>query len=450
MMTGEEVQKLESALLIERKDYVNRILSFRDQEPVKIITGIRRCGKSSVMRLVIRRLLHDHVKPEQIIYMQFESMSFNGMSLQELYQYVKQRCRTGEKMYIFLDEPQLVEGWEKAVNSFRVDFDCDIYVTGSNAYLLSSEYATLLSGRYVEIKMYPLSFREFISFNHMAVSKRKNFLGRTETMMIDPSGAGIEAGQVLEAYMHYGGMPGVSAVGLSQEKSMMLLDGIYSTVVVRDILERNSRENGGRKADALLLRKIILFLADSIGSSVSLSSISRTLISERLVENKTKHGAPAVQTVSLYVEAIKKAYLFYEIKRFDLRGKEKLKTLGKYYIVDPGLRNYLLGYRLGDTGHMLENIVYFELLRRGFEVAVGKLGDREIDFVAEKQGKRIYVQVTQSMTDPKVWKRELEPLQMLKDNYDKYVLTLYKGIDDDAEGVHIVSLIDFLLEDKVI
>lgn len=448
-MTGEEVQKLKSVPLIERKDYVDKVLYFRDQEPVKIITGIRRCGKSSVMRLVIRHLLQDHIKPEQIIYMQFESMAFNRMTPEELYQYVKRRCRTEEKMYIFLDEPQLVQGWEKAVNSFRVDFNCDIYVTGSNAYLLSSEYATLLSGRYVEIRMYPLSFREFISFNHMITSKSKNLFGRENIMITDSSGSGIDAVQLLDAYMRYGGMPGISEAGLSQEKAMMLLDGIYSTVVVRDILERNSQENGGKKADALLLRKIILFLADSIGSSISLSSISRTLVSERLVENKTKHGAPAVQTVSLYVEAIKKAYLFYEIKRFDLRGKEELKTLGKYYIVDPGLRNYLLGYRLGDTGHMLENIVYFELLRRGFEVAVGKLGDREIDFVAEKQGKRVYVQVTQSMADPRVVKRELEPLQMLKDNYDKYILTLYKGMDDDADGVHILSLIDFLLGDEI-
>lgn len=245
--------------------------------------------------------------------------------------------------------------------------------------------------------------------------------------------------------MHYGGMPGIVDVGLTQDKALALLDGVYSTVVVRDILEREKRRNQRQITDPVLLRKIILFLADNIGNSTSLTSICNTLVSENMLTDRSRHGKPAVQTISAYVSALLGSYMFYEIKRFDIKGKEELKTLGKYYIVDIGLRNYLLGYRDVDTGHMIENVVYFELLRRGYDVAVGKIGTKEIDFIATKDDEKIYYQVTEEMTDESTRQRELAPLQSVPDNYRKVIVTMNANSTAPIEGIEIVRLIDFLL-----
>lgn len=338
-----------------------------------------------------------------------------------------------------------MSNWEDAINSFRVDFNCDIYITGSNAYLLSSEYSTYLSGRCVEIKMLPLSFSEFIAFHDFEIKETKSALGGTRKQAFDKNGERYELRDVFDAYMRFGGMPGIADVGLDQERAMVLLDGIYSTVVVRDILERENRRGQKRITDPVLLRKIILFLADNIGSSVSVSSIGNTLVNEGLLEDGKRKGAPSAHTVQAYVNALLESYFFYDIKRFDIKGKEYLRTLGKYYIVDIGLRNYLLGFRNRDSGHAIENVVYFELLRRGYDVAIGKVDNSEVDFIATKADDKLYVQVTESMLSEDTRRRELAPLQKISDNYEKIVLSMDIGMDSSYEGIKSINLIDWLI-----
>ena len=433
--------------LKQRDLYLNQLIAFQDTEPVKVVTGIRRCGKSSLLKLMRKHLLETGIGQEQILSMNFESMEYRDMDVMAFYRFVKERILPGKRMYLFFDELQRLEKWEDAINSFRVDFDCDIYITGSNAYLLSSEYSTYLSGRYVEIRMLPLSFREFLDFHGYEIRDRMSPTGEMKKRACDKSGEPQEWDELYEAYMHYGGMPGIADIGLVQDRAMTLLDGVYSTVVIRDVLERERRRGQRQITDPVLLRKIILFLADNIGNSTSLTSISNTLVSEKMLEDRVKQGKPANQTVSAYINALIESYLFYEIKRFDIKGKEELKTLGKYYIVDIGLRNYLLGYRDVDTGHMLENVVYFELLRRGYDVAVGKIGNKEIDFIATKDGEKIYYQVTEDMTSEETRSRELEPLRMVRDNYPKVVLAMRTDSSASAEGIKIQKVIDFLLEE---
>lgn len=346
---------------------------------------------------------------------------------------------------IYFDELQRISGWENAINSFRIDFDCDIYITGSNSYLLSSEYSTYLSGRYVEIKMYPLSFKEFIDFHGYKLKEYKTPIGETKKRTINENNDIVELKDLFDAYMRYGGMPAIADVGLDQDRVMTLLDGVYSTVVVRDILEREKRSGKRQITDAELLRKIILFLADNIGNNTSLNSVSNTLVSENMIRDRERQGKPATQTVASYVGALKESYMFYDVKRFDIKGKEYLRTLGKYYIVDIGLRNYLLGFRERDRGHALENIVYFELLRRGYDVAIGKIDNLEVDFVVTNATEKMYVQVTESMTNELVRKRELKPLQKILNNYQKIVITLDKALDDDYDGIRVYEIIDWLL-----
>ena len=425
--------------------YLNKLIAFQNTEPVKVVTGIRRCGKSSLLKLMVQHLIEDGVSREQIVEMNFESHEFKDMSSDELYSYVKNLVVPGKRMYLFLDEIQRVPAWEEAVNAFRVDLDCDIYITGSNAYLLSSEYATYLSGRCVEIKMLPLSFCEFMDFHGFAIRESTSALGGTRKQVFGPNDELYDLREVFDAYLRFGGMPGIADVGLDQEKALTLLDGIYSTVVVRDILEREKRRGQRQITDPVLLRKIILFLADNIGCTVSANSIGNTLVNEGLLEGGTRKNAPSAHTVQAYVGALLESYIFYEVKRFDIKGKEFLRTLGKYYIADIGLRNYLLGFRDRDTGHVLENIVYFELLRRGYDVAIGKVDNTEIDFVATKADEKIYVQVTESMTSEDVRRRELSPLQKVKDNYEKTVLSLDPGLETSYEGIKSLNLIDWLI-----
>ena len=439
---------IENRELKRRDEYLNKLIAFRDTEPVKVVTGIRRCGKSSLLKLMVEHLKETGVTAEQIIEMNFESHEFKKMSADDFYDYVKERVIPGKRMYLFFDELQRIADWESTVNSFRVDFNCDIYITGSNAYLLSSEYATYLSGRCVEIKMLPLSFSEFLHFHDFEVKTGKSALGITRTQVLDQQGERYELREVFDAYMRFGGMPGIADVGLDQEKAMVLLDGIYSTVVVRDILEREKRRGQRQITDPVLLRKIILFLADNIGSSVSVSSIGNILVNEGLLEDGKRKGAPSAHTVQAYVDALLESYFYYDIKRFDIKGKEYLRTLGKYYIVDIGLRNYLLGFRNRDSGHAIENVVYFELLRRGYDVAIGKVDNAEVDFIATKADDKLYVQVTESMVSEEVRKRELAPLQKINDNYEKIVLSLDTGIDASYEGIKSINLIEWLIERK--
>lgn len=439
---------IRSHTLRKRDLYLNKLIAFQDTEPIKVVTGIRRCGKSSLLKLMAAHLRGNGVSDEQIIEMNFESYEFLKMTADELYRYVKERVLPDRRIYLFFDELQRMDGWENAVNSFRVDFDCDIYITGSNAYLLSSEYSTYLSGRCVEIKMLPLSFAEFVDFYGFTIKTVKSALGGQKKKAVDQDGTQYELREIFDAYMRFGGMPGIADVGVEQDKALTLLEGIYSTVIVRDILEREKRRGQRQLTDAVLLKKIVLFLADNIGSSVSISSIGNTLVSEGLLDDSGRRGKPSAHTVQAYVNALLESYFFYEIKRFDIKGREFLRTLGKYYIVDIGLRNYLLGFRNRDSGHAIENVVYFELLRRGYDVAIGKVGNAEIDFIAAKADEKIYVQVTESMESETVCARELAPLQRIADNYEKIVLSLHPGLETSYDGIKSIDLIEWLLENQ--
>lgn len=433
-----------SSNLKSRDFYLNKLIAFQDTEPVKVITGIRRCGKSSIMKLMVRHLHNGGISEDQIIEMNFESMEYRNMDVMTFYQYVANKRPIGKKVYLFFDEVQRIEEWQDAINSFRVDFPCDIYITGSNAYLLSSEFATYLSGRYVEIKMLPLSFREFIDFHGYTIEEYKNPSGDIRKRISDKVGNTYTVEELFEAYLKFGGMPGIADVGLDQDKALTLLDGVYSTVVMRDILEREQRRGQRQITDADLLRKIIMFLADNIGSNTSITSIGNTLVSEGLLDNNRK-TKPAVQTVQAYVGALMESYIFYETKRYDIKGKDYLRTLGKYYIVDIGLRNYLLGFRDFDTGHVIENIVYFELMRRGYDVAIGKVGNTEIDFVATNANEKIYYQVTQTMYSEETKERELRPLKLIKDNYEKVILSMDRSIVSSYDGIKVINLVDWLI-----
>lgn len=431
--------------LKKRELYLQQMKAFQDTEMIKVITGIRRCGKSSLMKLMADELRNSGKEDKQIIEINFESMRFSEMTAKEFYDYVAERVLPDKRMYLFFDEVQRINGWENAVNSFRVDFDCDIYITGSNAHLLSSELSTYLSGRYVEIKVLPLSFQEFLDFHGYQITERKTLTGQMKKRITDAEGEVCDAKELYEAYARFGGMPMLADVGLEQDRVTAALDGVYSAVVVRDILEREKRKGQRTITDSLLLRKLMMFLADNIGNTVSATSIGNTLVSEGLLEAGKRKVKPATHTIQAYIEALKESFIFYEIKRFDIKGREYLKTLGKYYIVDIGLRNYLLGYRDGDTGHILENIIYFELLRRGYDVAIGKLDNKEVDFVATKTDEKKYIQVTEAMTSSETRERELAPLQKISDNYEKLVIAMDPGLTQDQDGIKIVSAIDFLM-----
>ena len=431
-----------------RPNYLNKLIGFKDTEPVKVITGIRRCGKSSLLKLMIEHLKQNGVLPSQILYVNFESFEFVEFNSTKLYNYVKERIVANKRMYLFFDEVQRVKNWENAINAFRVDFNCDIYITGSNAYLISSEYATYLAGRCVEIKMLPLSFVEFIDFNDLTLKTEVGALGDKRTYAEDSSGSKYSLKEVFNSYLQFGGMPGITELGLDQEKSLMLLDSVFSTIIVRDILDLANLREKGPINDSVLLKKIVMFLSDNIGNNVSLSSIGNTLSNEGLLEDVKTKGKVSVHKLQYYVNSLLESFFFYEIKRFDIKGKEYLKTLGKYYIVDLGFRNLLLGYRNRDTGHVLENIVYLELLRRGYDVAIGKIDNLEIDFIAQKADEKLYIQVTDDMSISSVTQRELAPLKKVKDNYPKIVLALNLGLETNYDGIKILNVIDWLVASK--
>ncbi|HIY00849.1 MAG TPA: ATP-binding protein [Candidatus Blautia faecipullorum] len=431
--------------LRKRDLYLKRMIAFQDTEMIKVMTGIRRCGKSSLMKLMAEHLRESGVADDQIIEMNFESMSIPEMDARGFYEYVKARICPDKRTYLFFDEVQKIPGWENAVNSFRVDFDCDIYITGSNAYLLSSELSTYLSGRYVEIKVLPLSFREFLDFHGYTLTERKSPAGGVRKRIMDADGEAYDPKELFDAYTRFGGMPMLADIGLEIGRVTAALDGVYSAAVINDILEREKRKGERTITDALLLRKIIMFLADNIGNNTSATSIGNTLVNEGLLEDGKRKTRPAVQTIQAYIKALTEAYFFYEIKRFDIKGKEYLRTLGKYYIVDIGLRNYLLGFREGDSGHILENIIFFELMRRGYDVAIGKIDNQEVDFIATKTDEKKYIQVTETMNAPETRERELAPLRKIRDSYEKIVIALECDLTQTQDGIKIIRALDFLL-----
>lgn len=431
---------------ITRAKYLGRIIELNGTPDIKIITGIRRSGKSKLMQAYME-YLRSHFENINIIFIDFMDLAYEEIKeYHALHAYVEEHYQADKTNYLFVDEVQMCPRFELAINSLYAKGKYDIYVTGSNAFLLSSELSTYLSGRYVEVKMLPLSFAEFLDFQGYTVESYQSPAGGQRKRAIDKQGQMMDLRELFQAYIRFGGMPAISETGLDQKKVHMLLDGIYSAVVVRDILERGRRKEQRAITDALLLRKIILFLSDNIGNNTSIRSIGNTLVTEGLLEEGNRKSKPAVQTISAYIDALLESYIFYEVKRFDIKGKDYLRTLGKYYIVDTGLRNYLLGDRGGDTGHLLENIIYLELFRRGYDVAIGKLDDKEIDFIATSNGPKRYIQVTETMSDSETRKRELAPLMAVQDNYEKVVITMDQPLDTDINGIKIVNALDFLLD----
>ena len=383
--------------MVERKEYLQKLWSWKDEQVIKVVTGIRRCGKSTLLKQYQNKLKSVGVTEEQIISINFEELENEPLlDYKSLYQYIKERLCEDKMTYIFLDEIQKVTSFEKVVDSLHVKENIDIYITGSNAYMLSGDLATLLTGRYVEISMLPLSFKEYVKIT------------------------GIQKEQAFSEYMKTGGFPYIAVMDRTDEKVEIYLEGIYNTVIVRGIEDRQARKEmncGKRKiTDITLLKTIARYLASVIGSPISIKSITNYLISSgRKV---------SANTVSDYVDALTESFIFYSVDRFDIVGKQLLKVNKKLYMVDLGLRNHILPRKRYDLGFSIENIVFFELLRRGNKVNIGKYGSTEVDFVAQKQGVIVYYQVTADMTAEETFEREMRPLKEIKDNYEKIILTL--------------------------
>ena len=407
------------AELINRPAYLNQLIQNKDVDLVKIVTGIRRCGKSALLDLFHQYLVESGITESNIIHMNLESLRYRSITdYLTFYDYVSERIAKEGKTYLIFDEPQAVEHWEKAIESFRLDFDVDIYITGSNAYMLSSEFSTLLSGRYIEIRLLPLSFKEFLTFYEFSES--------------------ITMEEKFQRYLQFGGMPILREYHFNEARSNQALEGIYSTVVLRDVLQRNPQ------ADQATMQKIMLFLCSNIGSITSPNSIGNVLSNEGDIKTgKVKNIAG--KTVEKYIAMLRSAFIVSSVGRYDVKGKQLLKTLGKNYIVDIGFRNMLLGYRDVDRGRILENIVYLELIRRDYNVYIGKVGETEIDFVAEKPNEKLYIQVTESMQSTETRERELRPLRMISDNYEKIVLSMDHSYINSYDGIKSINLIDWLL-----
>lgn len=405
--------------MVIRKEYLNQLISWKDEQVIKVVTGIRRCGKSTLLKQYQAYLLENGVSKEQIISINFEDLDFEHLlNYQALYAYIKERLCLDRMTYIFLDEIQKVDSFQKVVDSLYVKENTDIYITGSNAYLLSGDLATLLTGRYVDISMLPLSFREFWEIS------------------------GLEAEKAFAEFMRYGGFPYISRMERTDEKVDTYLEGIYNTVVVRDIEDRQMRKQTDpdkRKiTDITLLKTIARYLASVVGSPVSVRSVTDYLISSG------RKVSP--NTVDDYMEALQESFIFYPVERFDIVGKQLLKANRKWYMVDLGLRNHILPRKRYDLGFSVENIVYFELLRRGCKVNVGKMGDTEVDFVAQKQGVLYYFQITADMTSEETFNREIRPLQAIRDNYEKVILTLDHLTPGNYEGIKVIHVLDWLTQ----
>lgn len=407
---------------INRPVYLDKLIDYKDKDLIKIITGIRRCGKSTLLHLFEDYLLEQMIPKQRILHINFESLKYrNILNHEAFYDFVSEQLVLDEKYYLLLDELQAVSHWEKAIESFRLDYDVDIYITGSNAYLLSTEFSTLLSGRYVEVRLLPLSYKEFLSFYDFEES--------------------ITQDEKFQKYLQIGGMPILKQFDFNISRINETLEGIYSTVILRDVLERN------KVTDQALLNRLVRFLADNIGSITSPNSIGNILSIEGDIPKKRGKNSENVagKTVDKYINMLKSAFVFYGVNRYDIKGKQLLKTLGKNYIIDLGFRNMLLGYRDADRGHILENIIFLELIRRDYRVSIGKYGETEVDFVAEKPEEKIYIQVTESMNSEIVRERELRPLKMIPDNYEKIVLTMDRSFIKSYQGIKVINIIDYLL-----
>ena len=407
----EEVEYKEFPRIV-RSEYLERLRNLRHKKLIKIITGIRRCGKSTVLEMFRDELLSEGVKKERIIFINFEDFEYRALrNSDSLYSFIKERL-TSEMNYIFLDEIQRVENFPDVVDSLYIKKNVDLYLTGSNSSLLSSEIATLISGRYVEIKMLPLSFKEFVQATNQTANLSSAYRQYVQTSSFPYVIELLETPQEINSY----------------------LEGIYNTILVKDIVDRK------RITDTLILKSVTRFLFDNIGLELSSKKIADTLTS-----NSRKSDS---KTIEKYVSALEESFIVYRADRYNIKGKEYLKSLEKYYAADVGLRNFMLGKKAMDVGHILENIVYLELLRRGYYVYVGKIDAFEVDFVAQNQNGNTYIQVAASVRDSSTLESELRPLKMIKDNYVKMILTLDDDPESDHDGITRKNAQEWLMEDK--
>lgn len=399
--------------MIDRPLYLDKIMPFVDTPFVKILTGVRRCGKSTILKMIIKKLREEkHVDDEQILSYRFDSMEYEDMTTKELYLELKSKIIQSKKTYLFLDEIQEIEGWEKVVNTLASDFDVDIYITGSNSRMMSSEISTYLTGRYITFHIYTLSFEEYLMFK------------KSYTTLEDLK-------QEFSQYVRLGGFPATHLQDYSQDEVYTIVKDIYNSTIFSDIVRRNQV----KKIDQL--ERVVKYTFNNIGNTFSAKSISNYFKSEqRKIDNETVYS---------YLEKLQKAYILHKCSRYDLQGKDILKTQEKFYLADVSLRYSVLGYTVDSIAASLENIVYLELKRRGYDVYIGKIKDKEIDFVATKQNEKIYVQVTQEIKSEKTQKREYEQLLEIRDNYPKYVVMADDFAGGNYEGIKTMNIVDFLL-----
>jgi len=399
--------------MIYRPDYVKRIMAHVDTPFVKILTGVRRCGKSTILLMLMEELRKRGVSDEQIVSYRFDSMEYADMTAKQMYAEIKGRLTGGKRRYLFLDEVQEIKGWERVVNSLAADYDVDIYVTGSNSRMMSSEIETYLTGRYVSFRVYTLSFAEYLTFK------------KTYAEVSDPRAELID-------YVRLGGFPATHLQAFSADEVYTIVRDIYNSTIFSDIVKRNQV----RKIDQL--ERVVKYVFDNVGRTFSAKSISDYL--------KSEHRSIDNETVYSYLEKLEKAYLLHRCSRYDIQGKELLKTQEKFYLADTSLRYSVLGYNSDSVAAMLENVVYLELLRRGYTVNIGKTDKGEIDFIATRQNEKVYVQVTQTIGSAETEKREYERLLDIRDNYPKYVLTTDDFAGGNYEGIKTMHVADFLLE----
>lgn len=402
--------------MIYRSDYMRQLQAFKDNKIIKVVTGLRRSGKSTLLQMYRDELVANGVSPSQIQFVNFELMKYDYIrTYRQLYDFITQNMVVGKKNYLFFDEIQQVEGWEKTINSLTLEYDTDIYVTGSNAYLLSSELATLISGRYVEIKMLPLSFKEYYEYY-------KN--------------DGKSAEELFNEYLKYGGLPQLLSLPSDEKTISSFLESIYDTVILKDVVGRNKLK------DIDLLKRVFAFVCGNVGSITSTNSMAKYIAMEAKLDRSLR---PA--TIGNILEMLENAFIIYKANRYDVKGKEVLKSLEKYYVTDTGLKNTIVGYNLENYGHSIENVVFLELLRRGYKVYVGKCDNKEIDFVAIKKEETRYFQVTESLSDAKTQEREVAPFYSTNDFYEKTIITTDKTYATNVNGIKIVNLTDFLLSE---
>ncbi len=397
-------------MVINRSEYLNKLIAFKDKQLIKIVTGIRRCGKSTLLEIYQDWLKGQGVEDNQIISINFEDIDYEELTdYKKLYNHIKERLIPGKMTYIFLDEVHYVDDFPKVVDSLYIKKNVDVYITGSNAYMLSSEIATLISGRYVQIEMLPLSFKEYM----------------------ESTGDTSERSIKYAEYLENSSFPYTLELKGQPDEIRDYLEGIYNTIVVKDIVNRK------RITDTMMLKSVLRFVFDNIGSPLSSKKIADTMTSEgRKIDTKT---------VEKYLEALSESYIIYQAKRYNIKGKQYLKTLEKYYVVDIGMRYMLLGKAQPDAGHILENIVYLELLRRGYDVYVGKIDEFEVDFVAQNSKGTTYFQVALTVRDEKTLERELRPLKSIHDHYPKFILTLDDDPEAQYDGIRRINARDWLL-----